>query len=71
LVGQARVSRDRWGRFLDIRIWPFKVLANGEHAIAAVRPLAMVPVVVAVAIVGVVVLRRGLPSHSHLGHVKK
>ena len=27
----------RWGRFLDIRIWSFKVLVKGDHAIAAVR----------------------------------
>jgi hypothetical protein len=46
----------RWGRFFDIRLWPFKVLVEGDHAIAAVRlPLAMVLTAVAVAIVGVAV----------------
>ena len=49
-----------WGRCFDIRLWPLKVLVEGDHAIAAVRlPLAMVLVAVAVAIVGVVVLRGG------------
>ena len=42
-----------WGRFLDIRIWPFKVLVEGDHAIAAVR-WPLVQVALAVAIVGVV-----------------
>jgi hypothetical protein len=37
-----------WGRCFDIRLWPFKVLVEGDHAIAAVRlPLAMVLVAVA------------------------
>ena len=41
----------------EIRLWPFIVLIEGDHAIAAVRwPLAMVLVAMAVAIVGDVVL---------------
>jgi hypothetical protein len=45
------------GPFPDIRIWPVKVLVEGDHAIADFRwPLATVLVVVAVAIVGVLVI---------------
>jgi hypothetical protein len=48
------------GRFFDIRLWPFKVLVEGDHAMAAVRwPLAMGLTAVAVAIVGVVVSHGG------------
>jgi hypothetical protein len=47
------LSPPGWGRFLDIRIWPFKVLVEGDHAIAAVR-WPLVQVALAVAIVGVV-----------------
>jgi hypothetical protein len=37
-----------WGRFFDIRLWPFKVLVEGDHAIADFRwQPAMVPVAVA------------------------
>jgi hypothetical protein len=42
----------------DIRLWPFKVLVEGDHAIAAVRwPLAIMAGRSGVAIVGIVVLR--------------
>ena len=51
------LSKDppRWGRFFDIGIWLFKVLVEGDYAMAAVRwPLAIALVAAAVAIVGVV-----------------
>src|ERR1700730_4511568 len=45
------LSPPGWGRFLDIRIWPFKALVEGDHAIAAVR-WPLMQVALAVAIVG-------------------
>jgi hypothetical protein len=43
---------------IEIRLWPFRLSARGDQAIAAVKwPLAIVLIAVAVAILGAVALR--------------
>jgi hypothetical protein len=50
---------------IEVRFWPFKLLARGDRAIAAVRwPLAVILVTVAIAILAAIFLEAYWGQHE-------